>query len=250
MNRKPKWARSLTLVLAGAAFAGSPAAAEPETWTVVAVVDLVAEGYGGREALNDFPGFHARGSVLSLADGLSGRLLLDVSLEGDMRSEVSYPRRKEVRILAGPMAWNGGHHGQRPSTPDMAASMRLQYHRLAAPFELVSADPAELAFEGLAENGRLLIVRQWNEQARTTYEIDVESGLILNVRGEIGEEDDGLLFETEAHDFRPVDGVLFPFRMTTIVGGSAAAETILDRLTREDDFEPTRFLPAGSAGDM
>ena len=226
-----------------------PVAAQ-EPWEIADVVEFVAEAYGGLGALRDFPGFHARGSVQSVVNGLSGRLRLDVSLQGDMRSEISYPRRKEVRILAGPLAWNGGHHGQRPSSRDMAESMRLQYHRLTAPFELVTADPTELSFEGRGADGRLWIRRDWSRRSRTIYEIDPESGHIVRIRGEIGEGEDLLLFETEAQDFRPVDGVLFPFRMTTIVGGNIAAETILDRVTREDHFEPEHFLPDGAAGDM
>ena len=31
---------------------------------------------------------------------------------------------------------------------------------------------------------------------------------------------------------------------------AAQAETILERVTREDDFEPEHFLPVGDAGDM
>ena len=50
--------------------------------------------------------------------------------------------------------------------------------------------------------------------------------------------------------FRDVDGIPFPFRITTLVSGQVAAETILDRVVPETDFEPGAFLPVGTASDL
>lgn len=221
-----------------------------ESDDLVALIARVQEAYGGQEALDAFEGFRARGKVLSLADGVNGRLRLELSLAGDLRTEIVYPQRTEVRILAGPLGWNGGRRHQRVSAPKMAASMRLQYHRLAAPFELVRESIGKLAREDDSPEGWIRIRRDWNSNERTIYEIDPETGRILRITGEVGSGDDTLLFETSSHDFREINGVLFPFRMTTIVGGQVAAETILDRLVPEGDFPPTTFLPAGAAGDM
>ena len=218
--------------------------------SVPQIQELVAEGHGGRQSLADVSGFHARGKILSVADGMNGRVDWEVSRQGDLRSVIEYPHRAEVRILAGRLAWNGGRRGQRPSTPDMTASMHLQYHRLVAPFELVEADPEELELTGESDEGWLRVLRAWSDDLRTTYEVDPDTGLIRRVVGEMGQGDATLTFVAESHDFRDVDGIRFPFRVTTRVSGSVAAETILDRLELRDGFEPGTFLPEGAAGDM
>jgi hypothetical protein len=217
---------------------------------IPALQEQVATAHGGREALHDIQGFEARGRILSLADGLNGRLDWEVSRKGDLRARIEYPNRWEVRILSGRLAWHGGKLVQRPSGSDMTASMQLQYHRLVAPFEFVEADPAELALDGLSPEGWIRVVRTWDEDVRTIYEVEAETGRILRVIGEIGSGETTLSFVTESHDFREVEGVLFPFRMTTRVAGQAAAETILDRVEVRQRFAPGTFLPEGVAGDM
>lgn len=234
------------IAVALASFAAAASAAGPDT---AAILDRVADAYGGREALTAVEGFTAHGKVLSLADGLTGKLQLELSLNGDLRSEIRYPHRTETRILAGTMAWSGGEHAQRPAERDMNISMRLQYHRLVAPFELAATDAGDLVREDPSPEGYVRLRRDWGASSRTIYEIDPETWRVVRTRGEIGEGDGVLLFETESNDFREVDGIWFPFRMTTTVSGHTAAETILDRLTT-GGYDPRRFLPSGGVGDM
>lgn len=236
-----------TLAATGAIAADSPSRGPGD---IPALLDRMARAYGGREFLADFGGFRARGKVLSLSDGVNGTVALNLSLEGDLRSEISYPHRMETRILSGPLAWSGGMHHQRPAESEMAASMRLQFHRLAAPFELAATDPEQLAWEGWSDEGYARLRRDWGKETRTTYEIDPASGEIRRIRGEVGSGNDAIRFETESADFRDVDGTRFPFRMTTTISGHAAWEMILDRVRRQSRFEPQTFLPSGSAGDI
>jgi len=167
-----------------------------------------------------------------------------------MRQEIRYPNRTEVRVLAGALAWHGGPRRQRPASRAMRDSMRLQYHRLAAPFDLAAAEPGDLTDEGDTAQGRIRLRRRWDNRTSTIYEIDPESGLVIVVRGEIDDLDGFLEFVAEASDFRDVDGIPFPFRLTTLVSGQVAAETILDRVVPETDFEPGAFLPVGTASDL
>jgi hypothetical protein len=229
--------------LSGAAAEAGPDPADP-----AALVARVVEAYGG-EALEDVSGFRARGRVLSVADGLSGRLRLSVRLDGAMRVEIRYPEREEVRILAGRLAWHGGRDRQRAADLAMSDSMRLQLHRLAAPFELAGIPADSLQALEPSPEGWSRIARQWDARTRTVYEID-DSGRIRRTTGEIGSGDAAMDFVSEAHDFREVDGVLFPFRTTTVIQGEAATETILERVTLEDSFDAGEFLPAGAPGEI
>jgi len=213
------------------------------------LVQRVRREYGG-EAVAKVPGFRARGRILTLTDGISGQVRVSLAMNGSLRVEIRYPDRTEIRILSGKLAWNGGPHGQSFSDEALADSMRLQYHRLAAAFELTGAPIEELEIAGTSEEGWIRVRRRWDEQTATVYEIDPESGRILRVAGELGSGETAIVFVSEAHDFRRVAGVLFAFRTTTIISGHAAAEMILDRVTLEDDFPADEFRPAGAPADI
>ena len=168
-----------------------------------------------------------RGSVLSVTRGVTGRLQLAVATDGSMRAEIRYPGRTEVRVLAGGLAWNGGARVQELSDETMADSTRLQFHRLTAPFELVSTPPESLEALGESEEGWVRVRRRWGERLRTVYEIEGETGRIRRVRGEMSSGESRIEFVSEDHDFRRVSGVLFPFRTTTVISGRVEAETVL-----------------------
>jgi hypothetical protein len=239
--------RSIAPAVAAGSLATSAAAAAPD---VPSLLRKVGEAYGGSAALAECRAFRARGKIVSFTDDLNGTITISVSLEGAMRVEIRYPSRTETRILSGKLAWDGGEHRQRPSDRRMAASIRLQYHRLVAPFELAAADAAALEPDGRSDEGWIRLRRRWTEGFSTTYEIDPDSGRIPRTRSVLATEDGDLEFVSESYDFREVDGLRFPFRTTTWIGGRVAAETIFDRVTIEDEFPPTTFVPENSGGDM
>jgi hypothetical protein len=222
-------------------------AADPEG--PASVVARVVDAYGG-EVLGGVTGFVARGTVLSTADGLSGKIRVSVRLDGAMRVEIRWPQREEIRILSGPLAWHGGPVRQRPSDRVMTDSMRLQFHRLAAPFELAGVAADSLETLEPSPEGWSRIARRWDARTRTVYEVD-DSGRIRRVTGElVTDGEDTMDFATESSDFREVEGILFPFRTATVIQGEAATETILERVTLEADFASDEFTPAGSAGEI
>lgn len=214
------------------------------------LLDRVAAAHGGREALVAFPGFRVRAKILSIADGMNGKLRLAVSLDGSLRADIVYPNRKEVRILSGDLAWNGNPREQKFASTAMARSMQLQYHRLVAPFELAEADPADFRTTGSSSEGWTLLRRDWTDELSMTYEVDPATGRIPRVTGIVRAGDEELEFVTESSDFREVEGILFPFRTTTIVSGEVAAETILDDVTVVHEFSREIFLPVDGAGDL
>lgn len=237
--------------LAGLLAAGGRAATSPpdSASELAELVALVREEYGG-EALEKVPGFRARGRVLTLSDGISGQVRVSLARNGSLRVEIRYPDRTEVRILSGRLAWNGGPRGQTLSDEALSDSMRLQYHRLAAAFELSAAPLEELETAGVSEEGWVRVRRRWDERTATVYEIDPETGRIPRVAGELDSGDGAMTFVSEAHDFRRVAGVLFAFRTTTVISGRVAAEMILERVSVERDFAPDEFRPSGAPADI
>ncbi len=213
-------------------------------------LDAVFRAYGGRERLLAFPGFHARGKVLSLKEGIGGTCRISVSLGEGMREEIRDPRRTEIRILAGQLAWTGGGRRQRPAPPGAADAIRLRYHELAAPFELLSVPLDSLRATGVSGEGWYRIERNWDERLTTTYEVDLETGHVVRVRGTAGSGDEAQEHIVELTDFRRVDGVLIPFRSTAFEDGEAVAEIVLERVREESEFPPEEFVPAGGTGDL
>jgi hypothetical protein len=218
-------------------------------------VELVVAAYGGREALTAFAGFTARGKILSMTDGLGGTVETKLLLDGSLRSEIRYPSRAEVRILSGALAWNGGRRKQSVSSRSMKEAIRLQYHRLAAPFEFASASASELIEEGNTKEGWIRLRREWSPTLSMTYDVDPKSGFVRRTTGRSGEGSGKIELVTEMDDFRKVESehgaVLFPFRAVTLISGEAVSKITLDRIEERADFSPPTFLPEGSAsGDF
>lgn len=238
-----------SIVLLSVVLLVSPVSAEGDP-DVAALLDRVVDAYGGSGALAACPGFRARGKILSFADGMNGSVTVALSLDDAMRVEIRYPDRAETRILSGKLVWDGGRTRQKPSGGSRASAIRLQYHRLAAPFEFIGQDADRFEPAGTSDEGWFRLRRQWTQDLYTIYEIDPETGRIHRTRGVIAAEGGELEFVSESWDFREVDGILFPFRTTTWVGDHAAAETIFDRISIEAEFPATTFVPTNTGGDI
>lgn len=218
-------------------------------------VQMVVEAYGGQEALSAFPGFFARGKILSMADGLGGTVETKLLLDGSLRAEIRYPSRAEVRILSGALAWNGGRRKQSVSSRSMKDAVLLQYHRLAAPFEIAAASPEELIEEGRTKEGWIRLRREWKPTLTMTYDVDPKTGFVRRTTGKSGEGSTAIELVTEMEDFRKIEAehgaVFFPFRSMTIIAGEPVSKITLDRIEERADFSPPTFLPEGEAsGDF
>jgi hypothetical protein len=232
-----------------------PSSPDPSAEKPSPSIELVVAAYGGREALAAFPGFSARGKILSMADGLGGTVETKLLLDGSMRAEIVYAPRAEVRILSGVLAWNGGRRRQSASSRSMKEATQLQYHRLAAPFEIASSSPGEFIEEGTTKEGWIRLRREWKATLWMTYDVDPKTGFVRRTTGRSGEGSAAVELVTEMDDFRKVDSehgaVMFPFRSMTIIDGEVVSKITFDRIEERADFSPQTFLPAGdSSGDF
>jgi hypothetical protein len=227
----------------------------PSPAKISPAIEMVANAYGGREALAAFPGFSARGKILSMSDGLGGTVEMKLLLDGSLRAEIQYPSRAEVRILSGALAWNGGRRKQSVSTHAMKDAILLQYHRLAAPFEIAASGPGDFIEEERTKEGWIRLRREWKPGLAMIYDIDPKTGFVRRTTGQSGEGSTGIELVTEMEDFRKVEAehgaVLFPFRTLTLIGGEVVSKVTFDRIEQQSEFSPPTFLPEGSAaGDF
>ena len=241
----PMTCASIALATDSASTTARGAAPPPERHPPAALLDRIAEAAGGRELVSEVKGLRLRGKVLSLVDGPSATLRIDLSLSGSLREETRDAESNVVRWLDGRLAWIGADPKHaKPAPPEVRADVRLRFHELAAPLELASAPAESLVAVGQSPEGWERIVRRFGEN-RLAYDVDVETGRIQRVSrlSKTGEVSASM----ELEDYRTADGVSYPFRWTTIVGGRAMSETNLERLGRLDEVSPGDFAPQ-SAG--
>jgi hypothetical protein len=236
-------------ILAIVAVAAAPSAADGDAADAERVLAAVRDAYG-TAAIGDAAGFRLRGRILSVADGVSADVRMDVALEGSLRESVRYPDGTELRIVSGKLAWRGDEQRQKPAPREAADSMRLTLRQLLAPFDLAAAEPEAIAVDGTSEEGWTLVSLRGDDPLAVTYEVDPASGRVHRIRGVV--EIDGRPVEVtvETGDFRDVDGILFPFRATRIVAGDVTSETVLTRVRLRTEFAPEVFGPSGSPGEI
>ncbi len=217
------------------------------------VIDALARGHGGADALRAFRGFRARGSIVTVEDGRGSDVEVSLLLDGSMRLETRLPERVETRILAGPLAWSGGAHQQKPAAREIKDAILIQYRMLAAPFDLVRAD-STFRTEGTSPEGWTRLVRTWRSDLTMTYDVDDETGLLRRVSAKSGGEGAARTFITEMSDYRSVESetgaVLIPFRSRTQIGGHVVSETRWQRIEERSSFPSETFLPTGTTGDF
>lgn len=179
------------------------------------LVGKVVDAYGGAAAWAKVSRIEAHGRVVPAmrkGDGAMTRLWRGT---GNLRVEIVYPDKTEVRALEDGKGTNNG----RPSNPMELDAMRLQAARLALPLlladkktalRLAAPNTIELTFEGLT----------------ITVEVDPATGRVVRSTGHSGE----MAFATAYSDFRTVNGLLIPFHEENNAMGMKTADIFLEKV--------------------
>jgi len=177
------------------------------------LVSKVVDAYGGSAAWAKVKRIEARGRVVPAMRKGDGAMTRTWSSNGNLRVEIVYPDKTEVRALEDGKGTNNG----RPSNPMELDGMRLQAARLALPrlladkktsLRLTAPNTIEASFEGLT----------------ITAEVDPATGHIVRSTGRSGE----MAFVTAYSDFRTVNGLLIPFHEENSAMGMKTADIFLE----------------------
>lgn len=232
----PARAAALALLAVALPAAAAPAARGPSP-AARSLVRRCVEAYGGQAALARAAAVVHEGSVTSIMHpGRAGRIGRAYGRPGRLRVELSYPGESgEIRVLDGGRGWRDGREVIGPPLH----AMMLQAARLDLP-SLLSEWIERVEERGtLRHDGKTLRVLALAVAPGIEVEaaLDPGTGRILRSRG-VTTEGPKVEFVTTYSDFRPVDGVLVPFREGNWANGKVTGETVLERVV---------FVPAHPA---
>ena len=180
-----------------------------------ALVAKVVDAYGGSAAWAKVASIEARGRVVPAMRKGDGAMTRSWRSSGDLRVEIAYPDKTEVRVLAD---GKGTNNGRESSAMELDA-MRLQALRIALPRLLTDKkatlrQPApntiEIALSGLT----------------VTAEVDPATSRIVRSTGRTGE----MAFATAYSDFRTASGLLIPFHEENSAMGMKTADIYFEKV--------------------
>lgn len=195
---------------------------------VSALVDKIANAYGGRAVLENFTALRETGRVEPAArTGDPVPTVRTYARPLRLRVEVGAPSNpREVRVLDGEKGWRNG----KESTGMGYDAMVLQAVRLDLPFHFLSQRKALVEKEPVHYQGKRLRVLELPLEHGLSIRAGIEpdTGRILFSEGTTKSGAAGpTTFETRYDDFQTVEGRLFAFKETNFAGGTKTAEIVL-----------------------
>jgi hypothetical protein len=223
---------SLSLAISTAAVAGDQ--------LVEDILDKLVESYGGEQNLRKLERMSQEWTVVALMSKRHGTDLRSVRLPGKLRVVLSYPDRKETRLLDGEASYVAfGEDSLAIAQSFQRDAMRLQLMRLYSPLALRDRiDRLEIL-----PNEENLILTLVENDLRADYMIDRDQWRIIKVLGTQVIGDREMRFLTEYSDFRFVEGVLVHHGENKFAGNVNTAVLELRRLELDVNFNSGYFLP-------
>lgn len=233
-----------TFLLAGLAI--STAHAGVEASPPSSLVNDVIAAYGGEKALARITSVYAKGSVEALVRGDKGVSIRWFKRPRQLRAELIYRKSSETRILNGFRGWRGsnGEPLREVHGPPYLA-MAYQYKHLDLPFGFLDKGYkiTYLGRETLRDIPVEVLQLTDNEGTIMRVHIDAGTHLIVRVAGVFSMGPGGAELAAEFSDFRDVEGVKFPFRITNYGGGRKIAETLVTEISINREMPDSLFQP-------
>lgn len=234
--------RLLAALLLCASLSATAVHAEP----LEAFLAELYAAYGGQARLARVRTVAAHGRIDDFLRKVSGNYARLMRRPGELRIEIRPEQGGEVRILAGERGWQGGGGPLLPAQPLSLASMRYQYAYLDLPMSLADGtatarDGGTVTLEG--ETLRLLLVETPGAPLLKVW-VEPRRHLIRRVAadfdlGPMGKSELGTLYD----DYRPVNGLLFPHRLTNLAGGERISQLLLIAIVLDQPLPAQTFAP-------
>jgi len=227
---------------------GKSRAEEKELDRTSELVVSVLKAYGGSKAVSKVNSVTAKGKITEFLSGKTGTYSRYFERPGKLRIEVMPEQGGEIRVLNGDHGWQASSGGFIPVSSLELQSMLYQYSYLNLPMALANGSP-HVKYGGKQRNNDeetyLLLIEPKNAP-RLGILIDAKTRLIIRVDASfaLGAMGTGEL-STQYSDFRPVEGVQFPHKLTSFAGGIKLSEIILGEIVVNRKIPPELFAPEG-----
>lgn len=210
------------------------------------VVDSVVAAYGGVRAVRQLDDFEVRARVstpMRSGPGLESRKFRAPDY---FAVEIAYPDATEVRILDQGRAWQGDEQRRRLVEGPARLSMVYEMLRSTVPLSLVQHRSAlqDRGTATLRGEPCLVLLLPWSQDLQLSFWIDLQTKRVLQTEGVLRSEGSPMSFETRFEDFRPVEGLLVPFREENFAAGERIATTEILEVSPRPGFRGSRDEPS------
>jgi len=208
------------------------------------VLDQMIHAYGGETNLRKLDQVIQEWSMVALMGNRHGRDRRSIHLPDQLRVELTYPEKKETRVLNG----EAGYllfKGREPAPAKVAQrdAMRLQLMRLYSPLALRE----RMEDIKLTEEGPYLYLTLLENGLRVDYVVNRENWRIEKVVGTLSVNGQDMNFLTEYSEFSVVEGVLMHHRENKYAGSVNTAILSLRKVVLDAEFEAGTFEPSDIA---
>lgn len=243
--------QALACTLLAAIFAVLPvfpvqATGETAGFPVNAFIKKVLAAYGGEASLARITSVYSTASIEAFMRGDRGSSTRFFKRPRKLRAELVYQHSSETRILNGFRGWRGsnGEPLREVHGPPYLA-MAYQYKYLDLPFGFLDRGYkiTYVGKETLHEKPVEILQLVDNEGTIMRVYIDAGTYLIVKVVGSFGIGPAEAELAAEFSDFREVEGVKFPFKVTNYSGGNKIAETVATEIRVNKEMSDSLFQP-------
>lgn len=222
------------------------AAGESAESPVPTLIKEVIAAYGGEARLSRITSVYAKGSIEAFMRGDRGTSTRYFKRPRKLRAELVYQKSAETRILNGFRGWRGSAGEPLPEVhgpPYLAMAYQFKYLDLPFGFLDKGYKITYLGRETLRTLPVGVLQLEDNEGTIMRVYIDAGTHLIVRVVGSFGIGPGGAELAAEFSDFRDVEGVKFPFRVTNYSGANKIAETLATEIRINKEMPETLFQP-------
>ena len=239
----------LVLGLCGLAWS---AQAREQDAASLALVEKIVQAYGGAAVIERVTSVHAQGTIIALVRGSHGTYERWLSRSRQLRVQTAYTGSSETRLLSGERTWRSNQGSlMRAVTGPGHLAMVYQYKQLDLPYGLLKGS-YNLRHAGTEQvhDKATEAMEVWDDEGPAMrVNVDAVSHYIVKVTGYISVGSATTTLGVEFSDFKPVDGLMLPFRMHNYAADNPLSETVIRQYTLNPETAPSLFEPPVSGVD-
>ena len=223
------------------------AGVEAPPQNVKELIPKIISAYGGEDAIRRAKRIYATGDITAFMRNYKGTYTRYLERDRKLRVETAYASgSSELRILNGKTGWR-----RMDKTPFMEVkeyqllAMVYQYKQLDMPYGLLTGQ-YNVTDEGSSTlNGAEVEVLDLEDSEGPPMKIyvDLKSFHIVRIEGYFFVKGNLTSLAAEFGDFRKVDGLLLPFKITNFGSGQLIGETIIKKYKINPSIEGSLFKP-------
>lgn len=210
------------------------------------VISEVIKAYGGEKAIKNINTIYAKGKIKALLRGLEGKYIRYFKRQRKLRVETLYSLTSEVRILNGSIGWRGNTGEPPPRVTGVRyLAMAYQYKQLDLPYGLLKGNYRVVrAGRGILNDKSSHVLDLLDDEGpMLRVYIDPDTYYIVKVIAALKKGKSTAPLSAEFSDFRIVDGVPLPHKISNYAVGHKVGETVIEEYSINAPMDDRLFRP-------